>query len=111
MEPHLNTMMRRTVLGKKGKGKNTQSKGDSNQSGKEKDLSKIKCFHCHELGHYAMNYPNNKVDKKPSGGVASEALSSQFELDFTLIACMVKLVMGSVWYLDSGASFHMIRNK
>jgi hypothetical protein len=50
-------------------------------------------------------------DKKPSGGVAGEALASQFELDFTLIACMVTSVMGSVWYLDSGASFHMMGNK
>jgi hypothetical protein len=28
-------------------------------------------------------------------------------LDFTLITCMANTVMGSVWYLDSGASFHM----
>lgn len=40
-----------------------------------------------------------------------EALVSQFELDFPLIACMVTSVMGSVWYLDSRASFHMIGNK
>ena len=31
----------------------------------------------------------------------------QFELDFSLIACLVSSVMGSVWFLDSGASFHM----
>jgi hypothetical protein len=36
-----------------------------------------------------------------------EALASQFELDFSLIACLVSSVMGSVWFLDSGASFHM----
>lgn len=40
-------------------------------------------------------------------GEASEALASQFELDLTLITCMVSTVMGSVWYLDSGAYFHM----
>ena len=39
--------------------------------------------------------------------IAREALASQFELDFSLIACLVSSVMGSVWFLDSGASFHM----
>lgn len=43
--------------------------------------------------------------------MAGEALASQFELDFTLIACMVISMMGSVWYLNSGASFHMTGNK
>ena len=42
---------------------------------------------------------------------ASEALASHFELDFSLIACMVSTMIGSMWYLDSGASFHMTRNK
>jgi hypothetical protein len=72
---------------------------------------KIKCFHCHELGHYATKCPHKKASKKPSGGVVGEALASQFELDFTLITCMVTSVMGSVWYLDSGASFHMTKTK
>ncbi|MCY6488406.1 hypothetical protein, partial [Actinobacillus pleuropneumoniae] len=40
-----------------------------------------------------------------------EALASQFEMDFTLIACMVSSMMGCVWYLDSGASFHMTGDK
>ena len=36
-----------------------------------------------------------------------EALASQFELNFSLIACMVSSALGLGWYLDSGASFHM----
>lgn len=40
-------------------------------------------------------------------GSEGEALASQFEMDFTLITCMVSLMMVCVWYLDSGASFHM----
>ena len=92
---------------KKGKGKKYQSKPESSQGGKKKDLSKIKCFRCHEFRHYATKCPHKKVSKKTSGGATGEALASQFELDFTLIACMANTMMGSVWYLDSGALFHM----
>lgn len=88
---------------KKGKGKASHSKSDSCHGGKKKDMSKVKCFHCHELGHFATDYPLKKSNKKSSGGAADKALASQFELDFTLIACMVSSMMGSVWYLDSGA--------
>ena len=72
---------------------------------------KVKCFHCHELGHLDTNCPLNKSKKKSSGGEVGEALASQFKLDFSLIACMVSSMMGSVWYLDSGASFHVIGDK
>lgn len=95
----------------KGKGKSSHSKSDSSQAGKKKDLLKSKCFHCHLLGHYATKFSHKMTNKKPSGGAVGEALALKFELDFTLIACTVTLVMGSVWYLDSGASFHMTGNK
>jgi len=96
---------------KKGKGKLSHSKLDSSRGDKKKDMLKIKCFHYHELRHYATKCPHKKAYKKPSGGERGESLASQFKLDFTLIACMVTSVMGSVWYLDSGASFHMTGNK
>ena len=95
---------------KKGKGKSSHSKSGSSQSYK-KDLTKINFFHHQELRHYAMKFTHKKAGKNSLGGVAGEALSSQFELDLTLITCMVKSMMGSVWYMDSGASFHMTRNK
>lgn len=96
---------------KKVKGKKSKSKGYSSKVRNKKDLSKIKCFHCHELGHYAMKCLHKKDEKKPSGGAIGETLASQFEFHFPLIVCMVTSVMGSVWYLDSGASFHMMGNK
>ena len=77
----------------------------------KQDMSKVKCFHCHEHGNYATNYPQKKKDKKAGGSADGEALASQFELDFSLIACMVSSALGSVWYLDSGASFHMTGDK
>ena len=90
--------------GKKAKGKKSQG-----IEGK-RNLSKIRCFHCHEHGYYATNFPQKKASKEPIVA-AGEKLASQFKLDFTLITCMAIIVMGCMWYLDSGASFHMTWNR
>jgi len=71
----------------------------------------VQCFHYHEVGHYASNCPQKKSNKGSSKGLYGEALTSQFKWDFTLIKCMVSSMVGCVWYLDSGASFHMTNNK
>jgi hypothetical protein len=94
---------------RKGKGKKFHSKSMS--KGKKLDFSKVKCFHCHEHGHLATNCSQKKKNKKATGVVAGEALSSKFELDFSLIACMVSSALGSMWYLYRGASFHMTGDK
>ena len=90
---------------RKGKGKEKASQ--SGADGKKRDMSKVKCFHCHDHGHYATNCPQKKTNKQAAGAAAGEALALQFELDFSLIACMVSSALGSGWYFDSGASFHM----
>ena len=95
---------------RKGKGKKFHSKSES-KNGKKQDMSKVKCFHYHEHGHFATNYPQNKKNKKVGGSTVGEALASQFELDFSFIACMVSSALESMWYLDSGASFHMTGDK
>ena len=56
--------------GNKGKGKKSQG-----EEGKIY-LSKIRCFHCHEHGHYVTNYPQNKASKKEPEVAAGEALAS-----------------------------------
>jgi len=58
-----------------------------------------------------MNCPQKKYKKGSLKGSNGEALASQFELDFSLITCMVSSMVGCVWYLDSGASFHMFDDK
>ena len=96
---------------RKGKGKASHFKSNSSHGGKKGDMSKVRCFNCHKMGHYATNCPSKKSKKGSSEGSEGEALASQFEMDFTLIACMVSSMMGCVWYLDSGASFHMTGDK
>ena len=80
---------------KKGKGKKFHSKSES-KYGKKWDMSRVKCFHCHDHGHYATKFPQNKKNKKVGGSVAGEALASQLELEFSLIAWMVSSAFGSV---------------
>ena len=63
------------------------------------------------MGHYSKNCPHKKSKKGSSKGSDGEALESWFELDFSLIMCMVSSMVGCVWYLDSGASFHMLGDK
>jgi len=95
-----------TLATKAKKGKNKKYY-HSNAKGKKKDMSKVKCFHDHQHGHYATNCLQKKKNKQVVGSTVGEALASQFELDLLLIACLVSSVMGLVWFLDSGASFLM----
>eukprot|EP00253_Pinus_taeda_P026149 PITA_26149 len=96
---------------RKGKEKAFHFKSNSSHGGKKGDMSKVRCFNCHKMGHYATNFPSKKSKKRSSVGSKGEALACQFEMDFTLIVCLVSSMMGCVWYLDSGASFHMIGDK
>ena len=43
------------------------------QGKKKRDLSKIKCFECGELGHFANNCPQRKKDKEASTSKAAVA--------------------------------------
>eukprot|EP00253_Pinus_taeda_P023160 PITA_23160 len=96
---------------RKGKGKASHSKSSSFHGGKKFDKSKVRCFHCHEVGHYTTNCPQKKSNKESPKGFDGETLASQFELDLSLMACMVSSMVGCVWFLDSGASFHMSGDK
>ena len=61
---------------RKGKGKASQSKSGSSHGGKKFDKSKVRCFHCHEVGHYATNCSPKKSKKGFSKGSDGEALAS-----------------------------------
>ena len=70
----------------KNKGKKFHSKYETGEESKEHDMSRVKCFHCHEHGHYVTNCPQKKNNKKASGSTTGEYLALKFELEFTLIA-------------------------
>eukprot|EP00253_Pinus_taeda_P033130 PITA_33130 len=95
------------TLAAKAKKVKSKKASQSGAKGKKQDMSKVKCFHCHQHGHYTTNCLQKKKNKQAAGSSAGEALASQFELDFSLIACLVSSVMGSVWFLDNGPYFHM----
>ena len=54
------------VKAKKGKGNKSYSKSESEKYGKKHDMSRVKCFHCHEHGHYATNCLQKNNNKKAS---------------------------------------------
>ena len=94
----------------KSKKKGSSGSGVTSKEKKESDLSNVKCFYCHKLGHFASQCLNKKKNKSKSKLAAStniEYFSSQFEEDFGLIACVLSSMSTSVWDVDSGMSFHM----
>ncbi|XP_059068968.1 uncharacterized protein LOC131859351 [Cryptomeria japonica] len=64
------------------------------------------------MGHYASQYPNKKNKGKQKKQVATtakvEEFATQFDNEFSLIACLSSSFANSVWYIDSGASCHMM---
>ena len=60
---------------KKRKGKKFRSIYEAGEDGKERDMSKVKCFHCQERGHFATNCPQKKKNKQAIGAAAGEALA------------------------------------
>ena len=95
---------------KKKTSKKVLKEGDKKKKGGEqqRDMSKVKCFACHKFGHYAVQCPNKKK-KQVAGSADLEEFSSKLEREFCLIACLSSCAGSSrVWYIDSGASTHMI---
>ena len=67
---------------KKKNGKKFHSISEAGEDGKECDMSKVKCFHCHEHGHFTTNCPHKKKNKQAAGSIAGEALASQLSWIF-----------------------------
>ena len=48
---------------RKGKGKASHFKSNSSNGEKKGDMSKVRCFNCNKMGHYATNFPSKKFKK------------------------------------------------
>jgi hypothetical protein len=63
-------------------------------SGKERDMSKVRCFACGEMGHYVGQCPKKK--KKQQDGTAAtteeEEFTAQFEREcaFVVVVCQLR---------------------
>eukprot|EP00253_Pinus_taeda_P003752 PITA_03752 len=97
----------------KGKAKKGASsdgaKGKEKKEKKDKDMSKVKCWACQKMGHYAATCPKRK--NKGKKGIAALAevqqFASQFDQDFAFITSTSSSTSSNVWYIDNGASRHM----
>jgi hypothetical protein len=79
------------TLAAKGKGKNKGNYG--------RDLSKVKCYGCNQLGHLSSQCPERKKKKKEQEGpdtaatAAMEDFSSKFDKEFSLVTTLVSSVV------------------
>jgi hypothetical protein len=84
-----------------------------------RDLSKVRCYCCNQLGHLASHCPERKKKKKESEGpetaatAAIEGFASKFDREFSLVTLVSSVGSGGFggdvrWIVDSGASNHMM---
>eukprot|EP00253_Pinus_taeda_P007806 PITA_07806 len=124
--------------GKKGKGKKQAStssgggkgKGKGKQVNTQKDYSKVKCWNCQKMGHYAVVCPEKKKKKGKDQSLAASAeiedFAGRFDREFAFTMCesssagspaiqvqrehalpSISGASSGIWYVDSGASRHM----
>jgi hypothetical protein len=106
--------------GKKGGPKKGHKEHSCSLEHGKKDLSHVKCFKCHKMGHYASQCPKkkkakNKQQKQFAGSAEAskvDELASKLETTFSMVSCLsTNTISGVGWYVDNGASRHMTFNK
>jgi hypothetical protein len=98
------------ALARKGKGKMKKKGGKK----KNIDFSKVKCFQCHKMGHFASQCLEKKKKMNQPQMAASAAMdefAKSFEGDFFFITCMSSAAVSNMWFVDSEASCHMTGHK
>jgi len=90
----------------------------SSGAGGTKDMSEVRCFSCHQIGHYASQCPKKKKKKKKmkEAKVATtaytemDAFAEEFNDEFSLVASLsssnrfAEFEDNGVWFVDSGSS-------
>jgi hypothetical protein len=100
------------ALAAKSKGKKKEGFG--------RDLNKVRCYYCNQLGHLASQFSERKKKKTELevpdtvATAAMEDFSSKFDKDFSLVTLVSSVGSGGFggdnrWIVDSGASCHMTR--
>ena len=70
-------------------------------------MSKVKCWACQKMGHYAVTCPEKKNKGKGKNVAASakiDEFASQFDREFSFIVSLATSVAPSsrIWYVDGG---------
>jgi hypothetical protein len=81
-----------------------------------RDLSKVRCYCCNQLGHLASHCPERKESEGPETTAITtmENFVSKFDREFSLVTLVSSVDSGGFrgdvrWIVDSGASSHMTR--
>ena len=61
------------------------------------------------MGHFSSLCPEKKNKNQPQmvASTTMDEFAKSFEEDFCFIACMSSATVSNMWFVDSGASFHM----
>nr|GEX97382.1 zinc finger, CCHC-type [Tanacetum cinerariifolium] len=102
------------------KGGNTTHKGNSNRNKGEWDLSKVRCFKCQKLGHYKKDCRGTSTTREQSNLILEDdepsLLMTTHETEHEEVLLNEGQIQpeiyatadASMWYLDNGASNHMM---
>jgi hypothetical protein len=80
----------------------------------ERDLNKVRCYCCNQLGHLASQCLEKKKEQVGPDTTTMEDFSSKFDKDFSLVTLVSSVSSGGFggdnrWIVDSGASCHVTR--
>jgi hypothetical protein len=77
---------------------------------RKKDLSRIRCFECHEFGHYASQCPlrRGRGRRQQASTAEVDEVADRFQREILLVSSLSGIVSSRErWLVDSGASCHM----